>query len=165
MRIMVIDDDRSVRDIIAYGVGKVSVCNTVIGIPDAETAIKNFKPGDFDCLVVDYKLPGMNGIDLIKEIRKSDDKVGIVMVTAVLDHEKASHLCEGLDVYSVVLKPFNNKDLAEKIQDAAELGRMSPEKQAQFEDAIDCSSVRTADLGKQIRAQLQKRESDRRLAL
>lgn len=165
MRVMVIDDDRSVRDLIAYGVGKVSVCNQVVAIPDAEAALENFKPGEFDCLVVDYKLPGMNGIDFIKEVRKKDEKVGIVLVTGALDQVAASHLCDGLEVYSVVQKPFNNKDLAEKIQDACELARMAPEKQAKIESALECSTVKMRDLGMQIRAQVSKRESDRRVAL
>lgn len=164
---MVIDDDRAVRDIIAYGVGQVSVVNRVIPMIDAEAALKAYKPGEFDVLVVDYKLPGMTGIEFIKKVRKTDGRVGIVLVTAVLDHDKAISMCEGLDVYAVVLKPFSNKDLQMKIQEAAELSRISPDKMKAIENAIEEESVNIRDIGKQIRAMCddRKKEGTRRLAL
>lgn len=168
MRVMVVDDDRAVRDVIAYGAGKVSVVNHVVGIADAETALKSFYNGAFDVLVVDYKLPGINGIEFIKRIRKIDDRVGILLVTAVLDHETATQLCEGLGVYAVVTKPFSLKDLQQKIQDAAELSRISPEKMTAIENALEAESVNIRNVGKEIQAMCesrQKKGSTRRLAL
>jgi len=164
---MVLDDDRAVRDVIAYGAGKVSVVNHVVAITDAETALKAYRPGDFDVLVVDYKLPGMNGIEFIKRIRKMDDRVGVLLVTAVLDHETATQFCDGLDVYAVVTKPFVLKDLQQKIQDAAELSRISPEKMAAIENALDAESVNIRNVGNEIKAMCEnrKKEGTKRLAL
>lgn len=160
MRMMVVDDDKNIRNILLFGMGKVTVCNRVAACVSAEEALDVFKPGDYDCLIVDYKLPGMNGIEFIKKVRRLDGKVGIVLVTAVLDQKTAEIACEGLSVYSVIQKPFELKDISQKVSEAAELSRMPEVKERELVEAIDAQSSNYKDLGAQIRREVQARRSD-----
>lgn len=160
MRLMVVDDDKNIREILKFGMGKVTVCDKVTSCPSAEEALQAFHSGEFDCMVVDYKLPGMNGIDFIKRVRRMDARVGVVLVTAVLDQKTAEEACNGLDVYSVVRKPFVLKDLTEKVAEAAELSRMSPAKVAAITADLDEQSVSYKDLGKQVRQAVAERRED-----
>lgn len=49
---------------------------------DPLLALLNFKPHLYDILLIDIKLPGINGFELYREIRKIDDKVKICFLTA-----------------------------------------------------------------------------------
>jgi DNA-binding response OmpR family regulator len=57
-------------------------------------------------VLLDIIMPGMGGIDVLKEIKKIDPTVGVIMVTAVDDHELAMQILElGADDY--ITKPLN----------------------------------------------------------
>ena len=39
--------------------------------------MKNFKAGEFDLVLLDFQMPGMNGFEVYRELRKADDKVNV----------------------------------------------------------------------------------------
>jgi DNA-binding response OmpR family regulator len=49
---------------------------------DPKLALSNFKPDFYDLVVLDIKMPGMNGFQLYKELRKIDSKVKVCFLTA-----------------------------------------------------------------------------------
>lgn len=85
------------------------------------------KSGLFDCIVLDIMLPGMNGLDLCKTLRKTGNNVPVVMLTAkdtVAD--KVAGLDCGADDYLV--KPFSLKELEARIRAVLRRGRPQGEK-------------------------------------
>jgi DNA-binding response OmpR family regulator len=69
---------------------------------------------DYDLIVLDINLPLMNGYDLCKEIRKKDDKIPIIMLTALgTPDNKIIGFEAGADDY--VLKPFDFRELLARI--------------------------------------------------
>lgn len=107
----------------------------VVGAKSAEDANKMFSPGIYDCLLIDYWL---GGLDLIKHVRKIDDRVGIIVMTT--QKAELEPKVEGLSVYSVVQKPVVLSSLHDKVIEACELAHMSPEQEAKFINTLSHES-------------------------
>ncbi len=87
-------------------------------------AIKLFEPGKYDLVLLDINMPGTNGIDVARHIRKteretgSDRKTKIIAMTAnVLKQNVKQYLEAGMD--DVILKPFKEEVIHEKIAGVA----------------------------------------------
>lgn len=132
-RVMILEDDPNLRGL--YAIQLNGMGHSVTPVSSGEEALKCFKPGEFDCLLVDYRLPKMTGIDFIKKVRAQDDRVGIVISTAA-NRDEVDHQCEGLGVWSVISKPSPISLIEEKIHEACELAHMSPEKEAVFAEGF-----------------------------
>jgi DNA-binding response OmpR family regulator len=79
-----------------------------------ERALQLFKAAKYDIIIVDIVLPGMNGLDLAKEIRKSDYTTPILFMSARDDDkDKVLAYCSGGDDY--ITKPFSVTELALRI--------------------------------------------------
>jgi two-component system response regulator ChvI len=80
-------------------------------------AIKNFKAGVYDLLMVDIKMPGLNGFELYKEIKKKDNEVKVCFLTAG-DTYYASYAdifnTLGLDCF--IQKPIANEELIGRVK-------------------------------------------------
>ncbi|MFN0171836.1 MAG: response regulator [Bryobacteraceae bacterium] len=119
--ILVIDDDESLRDTIGLmldqeGFRSVQAAD---GREGFEQALK-LRP---DLLLVDLRLPGMSGMDICRELRASDFKTPIIVLSALGDEVDKVLLLEiGADDYLV--KPFGTRELLARIR--AVLRRASP---------------------------------------
>ena len=90
---------------------------------DPQLALSNFKPDFYDLVVLDIKMPDMNGFQLYREIKKIDSKVKICFLTASeMFYEEYRRKQEDIaaDVTAVdkdlfLLKPVSNQDLLQKI--------------------------------------------------
>ena len=127
-RVLVVEDDSTTQALLTKYLQQRG--HSVVVAASGEDAVKMFTPGIFDCLLVDYWLPGFDGIECIKRVRKVDDRVGIIVVTG--KKEEVEEMCGGLSVYSVVQKPVILASLHDKVLEAAELAHMSPEQEAKF---------------------------------
>lgn len=69
----------------------------------------------YDILLLDIQMPGKNGIELAKKIRKEDDRVNIIFITAITDYIQV-----GYDVSAInyLVKPINQKKLFECLDKA-----------------------------------------------
>ncbi len=103
-RILVVDDE-------------VEVCNTlkkfltskgyeVYTALDGETAVSKTKEVRPHIVLLDIVMPGMSGIDTLKEIKKVDPSVGVIMVTALVDEELAKRALK-LGAYENITKPID----------------------------------------------------------
>jgi two-component system, OmpR family, response regulator ChvI len=80
-------------------------------------AIKNFKAGVYDLLMVDIKMPGMNGFELYKEVKKKDNEVKVCFLTAG-DTYYASYadIFNTLGIECFIQKPIENEELIGRIK-------------------------------------------------
>src|SRR4051812_37130854 len=102
-RILVVDDEEGLRTSLAANLELEGY--EVHEASDGARAIELVQAEDFDLVITDVRMPGIDGIDTFREIRKIRPGVAVVMMTAFTTErliDKA--LDEG--VYTVVTKPF-----------------------------------------------------------
>lgn len=77
---------------------------------DAHSAIKRWERGDIDLIMTDIGLPEVNGIDMIRHIRKTDKRTPIAVITAyVQDYDRQTAFQAGANYY--ITKPILPGDL------------------------------------------------------
>ena len=115
MKILVVDDFSTMRRIIKNLLRDLGLTNT-FEADDGQTALPMLKDGDFDFVVTDWNMPGMEGIDLLKHIRADDrlKELPVLMVTAEAKREQIIAAAQaGINGY--IVKPFTAGTLKEKL--------------------------------------------------
>ncbi len=84
---------------------------------DAESFLKNFAPDDYDLILMDINLTGMNGLTASGEIRKKDQDVVLVFMTNL-----AQYAIEGykFNAFDYMVKPISYWDFSERLSKALE---------------------------------------------
>lgn len=114
-RILLVDDDEDnlkIFTIILENQGFI-----VKAYSDPTLALSNFKPAQFDLIMLDYRMPKINGIELYKSLREIDDSVRITLLTA--SHEQM-HIYESEGIkeeplLKVIRKPIGVGKLLEEV--------------------------------------------------
>ncbi|WP_110456353.1 chemotaxis response regulator CheY [Shewanella algidipiscicola] len=115
MKILVVDDFSTMRRIIKNLLRDLGFNNTQEA-DDGSTALPMLQKGDFDFVVTDWNMPGMQGIDLLKAIRADDNlkHLPVLMVTAEAKREQIITAAQA-GVNGYVVKPFTAATLKEKL--------------------------------------------------
>lgn len=116
MKILVVDDFSTMRRIIKNLLKDLGFSN-IQEADDGSTALPMLQQGDFDFVVTDWNMPGMQGIDLLRAIR-ADDKLKhlpVLMVTAEAKKEQIVAAAQA-GVNGYVVKPFTAGTLKEKLE-------------------------------------------------
>jgi FixJ family two-component response regulator len=113
--ISIIDDNDSVRESLQRLMRSVGFSVNVFA--SAEEFLDSDRLRNTDCLILDVRLPGMNGLELQRHLETSHFEIPIIFITSYEDDEvRARALNAGAVAY--FLKPFNDEDLLNAI-DAA----------------------------------------------
>jgi DNA-binding response OmpR family regulator len=113
MSILLVDDEPRIADTLSFGLVENGYNATVAY--DGETGYYMFQHQNFDLLVLDINLPGLNGYELCKRIRGENPKIPIIMLTALSTLEdKIEGYDAGADDY--IVKPFEFRELMMKIK-------------------------------------------------
>ncbi len=115
MKILVVDDFSTMRRIIKNLLKDLGFTN-VQEADDGNTALPMLLQGDFDFVVTDWNMPGMQGIDLLRNIRANDKlkNIPVLMVTAEAKKEQIVAAAQA-GVNGYVVKPFTAATLKEKL--------------------------------------------------
>ena len=118
MKILVVDDFSTMRRIIKNLLRDLGFNNTSEA-DDGLTALPMLKSGNFDLLVTDWNMPGMQGIDLLKAVRADEDEnlksIPVLMVTAEQKKEQIVEAAQA-GVNGYIVKPFTALILKEKLE-------------------------------------------------
>lgn len=113
MRILLVDDSRTIRNIqknVLAQIGYSDVVEAADGL-EALTQIAQNRP---DLVLVDWNMPNMDGITLVRKIRETDRKLPLVMVTTEAEKSRVLEAIKA-GVNNYVVKPFTAETLSEKI--------------------------------------------------
>ena len=116
MKILVVDDFSTMRRIIKNLLRDLGFTNTAEA-DDGLTALPMLQSGNFDFLVTDWNMPGMQGIDLLKAVR-ADEKLANMPVLMVTAEQKKEQIVEAAQagVNGYIVKPFTAQTLKEKLE-------------------------------------------------
>jgi len=115
MKILVVDDFSTMRRIIKNLLNDLGFMN-IVEADDGNTALPVLKKGGIDFLVTDWNMPGMTGIELLKEVR-ADDKLNSLPVMMVTAEQKREQIVQAAEagVNGYIVKPFTAVTLKEKM--------------------------------------------------
>lgn len=103
-KIMIIDDEASICELLTKLYKEAGYETAFSTDPlQAIEMIKNSRP---DCVVMDIKMPKMDGIELLSQLKMIDKGLGVIMMTAYGDLETAMESMK-LGAYDYVTKPFD----------------------------------------------------------
>ena len=116
MKILIVDDFSTMRRIIKNLLRDLGFTNTAEA-DDGTTALPMLQSGNFDFLVTDWNMPGMNGIELLRAVR-ADERLKLLPVLMVTAEAKRDQIIEAAQagVNGYVVKPFTAQALKEKIE-------------------------------------------------
>ena len=103
-KILVVDDDLAICNMLKKFLTKKDY--EVIVALSGEEAIRKVKEERPHVVLLDIRMPGMDGIETLKQIREVDKEVGVVMITAVEDEETGKK-CVEFGAYDYVIKPLS----------------------------------------------------------
>ena len=102
-RILVVDDEESVRDLIARSLSSAEY--DVDTAEDGATAVDRLQNNDYDLLITDLKMPGMDGLSVIREARRKSADMPIIIITGFSTEASAIEAIN-LGVSGYLTKPF-----------------------------------------------------------
>jgi len=127
--IFVVDDDASVRDAITNLLDSVGLHAQVFG--STEEFWNTPPPNTPSCLVLDVRLPGVNGLDFQEALEKSGVSIPIIFITAHGDVPMTSRAMKA-GAIEFLMKPFQKEDLLAAIRQGLERDRLWREEHAQI---------------------------------
>lgn len=122
--VLVVEDDPSLVELVRYNLEKSDF--DVVVETDGEGGLMALRERDFDAVILDWMMPHVSGIEVVRQIRRMDEKRGtpVIMLTARGEESDKIHGLEsGADDY--VVKPFSPAELIARIR--ALMRRSSPD--------------------------------------
>jgi ActR/RegA family two-component response regulator len=130
IRVLIVDDEVEFLETLVKRLKKRNL--TVNGVTSGEAALELLNTSPVDVVVLDVKMPGMSGLDTLREIRKGQNPAEVIMLTG---HASVEAAIEGMAVgaFDYLMKPTQIDELVYKIQDAYKKIKLA-EKKNQLEN-------------------------------
>jgi len=108
MKILIIDDDEWIRDSLRIFF-EAEGCHVVV-LETAEEGLAELKYQNYDLIIVDYKLPGLDGLEFLKRTHDDHSNAMKVMITAYRTNRVATE-ARKLKIHGFIEKPFTSESL------------------------------------------------------
>lgn len=121
MKICLVDDEQNIRRLVAYDLKQANY--EVFSFEHGQDAFEASKTQSFDAYIVDWMMPVLDGIGLVKQLRSKGVQSLIIMLTAKSEEEDLIEAFEaGVDDY--LTKPFSSRELLIRLK--THLSRLQP---------------------------------------
>ena len=112
MRVLVVEDDGRTAEYLVRGLTESG--HVVDLAADGETALAMALEGIYEALVLDRMLPGMDGLTLVRRLRRDDPRTPVLMLSAVATADRVEGMRAGCDDY--LAKPFSFVELLARLE-------------------------------------------------
>ncbi len=160
-RILLVDDHRETLRLLRSALDTLGHKFEVYEAPSGEEALLEANRHRFDLLVADYRLPGINGVELLTKVRARNPEVKVVLISGVQDR-KAREEMRNAGAFAVFEKPISLSDFLDVVERALGLERtiLPPEDEVEVVDRQTIADALT-NLRQQVNAQAVYLLSDR----
>ncbi|MGA7874738.1 MAG: response regulator, partial [Desulfoferrobacter sp.] len=116
-RVLVVDDELDFLETIVKRLQRRKI--DVSGVESGKAALDLLEHQHFDVVILDVRMPGMDGLETLKEMKKKRPLMEVIMLTG---HASVESGMQGMQLgaFDYVMKPASINDLLEKIQQAHE---------------------------------------------
>ena len=113
MRILVAEDDEALRSVLERGLKRAGY--TVDSVADGSDALSYLESYEYEVAILDWRMPQMSGIDVVRSLRRAGAGVPVLMLTARdMPADRVFGLDEGADDY--MIKPFDFPELLARLR-------------------------------------------------
>jgi len=123
-RIVIVDDEKDMRSFLEILLRRSGY--SVMSFPLAERALDYCRSNPFDLVVTDIRMPGMDGVELLKELKTIDDSVPVIMITAYASIDTAIEAMKA-GAYDYLTKPFKIEEIKLNIAKALKFRELKAE--------------------------------------
>jgi len=116
-RVLVVDDEEAVRNVLRRTLEGAGY--QVITAANGQDALEQVSRQEIEVALLDIKMPGMSGTEVLDKLTADWPDICVIMVTAVTDTQTAVEAMK-MGAYDYISKPFNQDDLVLKVQRAIE---------------------------------------------
>jgi RNA polymerase sigma factor (sigma-70 family) len=127
--VFIVDDDEALRDSLTWLLESVRLVSRTFG--SAQEFLRQFDRSSPGCLVLDVRMPGMSGLELLDRLTAEGVGLPIILLTAHADVPMAVRALKG-GAIDFLTKPFSSQELLDRIQDALEQDRSRREQDARI---------------------------------
>ncbi len=118
IKILVVDDDPSMLDLIGTALKSREKYDVILA-SDSETALSFIQENDFDAVISDINLPGMDGLELLSRINIINSKIPVILITGFAEVSTMQNAIK-LGVYDFLRKPFSLSELQISVKQAVQ---------------------------------------------
>lgn len=140
-RILVIDDEEFVRDLLHDFLTRLQF--EVDLAPDGIAGLDAFRAGSYSLVLVDLKMPGKSGIDVLRELRQITMAVPVIVMTGYPTIDSSIEALR-LGAFDYIIKPFKLQELREVVDRAI--------KEQELHEEIDTLRGRIVNIEQELRA-------------
>jgi excisionase family DNA binding protein len=102
-RVLVVDDEASIRELLSKTLALAEY--EVDTAPDGRSAVERLRLGNYDLLIADLKMPGLDGLSLIREAKRLKSELPVIIITG-FSTESSAIEAVNLGVAGYLTKPF-----------------------------------------------------------
>jgi DNA-binding NtrC family response regulator len=117
-KLLVVDDEEAVRNLLKRILQEAGY--EVITAANGEEALYKVSLEEAEVVLLDIKMPGMSGIEVLGKLTTNWPDACVIMVTAVADTQTAVKAMK-MGAYDYITKPFNPEDVVQKVQKAIQV--------------------------------------------
>ena len=114
-RVMIVDDSSTMRSIVRKILLASHFAMEICEADEGLAALNRLRTGNFDLVFLDYNMPGLNGLETLMEIKRFNNKVGVVIMTSA-DDDVMSNLVRAAGALGFLKKPFYPADIDALLQ-------------------------------------------------
>lgn len=123
-RLLVIEDDETVRDVLQSFLSDKGFEVTIV--QKGETGLDRMRTGKFDLILTDLVMPGISGMDVLKQVIDSKSNVPVIVMTAFGTVQTAVEAMK-IGAFDYITKPFNLEELLIVLEKALSVSRLQKE--------------------------------------
>ena len=116
--VLIVDDERAIRYFLSELLSDFGF--DCVEATDGQQALQAMDSRDFDLMMLDIRMPGMNGLELLRQVRERGLRTRVVMLTAMGDPDVAARAITSLGADAYVGKPCTLDELKRTIDNVYE---------------------------------------------
>ncbi|HBB89222.1 MAG TPA: hypothetical protein DC047_16585 [Blastocatellia bacterium] len=140
-RVLLVDDDETIRDTLYELLSENYVCQTA---ETAEKAFARLDADEYDVVLTDISMPGLSGLELLGHVRQKFPNTPVIIISGIGDQEHAQGLIR-LGAFDFLLKPFSLDVVEKSVRRAVEYRKRQAEENRPEDDEGSGNLMQAAD--------------------
>jgi len=134
IKVMLVDDEVEFLETLIKRMKKRNV--DIIGMKSGEEALSALEQSQVDVIILDVRMPGMDGIETLKEIKKRHPLTEVIMLTG---HASVEVAVQGIDLgaFDYMMKPIDIDELLYKVEDAYNERAIQQKRKMRIKEGIE----------------------------